>query len=104
VATEPDSPRPLAPVRDGLKEFLATEREFAVVRQAPRPLAHPDLLRMLRFVAFAYRWTPSMLARVAEGMAGGRALDVDEAEWLVFAGPEVWGPTPDWVDEQWRHR
>jgi hypothetical protein len=96
--------KPLSSVREGVRQMLATEREFAVIRQAPRPAAHPELLKMLRVVAFAYQWPPATLDQVAEAVVGGRALDVEEGAWLVFAGPEVWGPTPEWVDQQWRRQ
>jgi hypothetical protein len=78
-------PNPFSSVREGLKDMLASERAFTVIRQAPRPAAHPELLKMLRVVAFVYQWPPATLVQVAEAVVGGRALDVEEGAWLVFA-------------------
>jgi hypothetical protein len=94
--------RVLAPLRAELTETIATEREFSVVRRAPGTVAHPELLASLRSIAFAYRWTPPIIDQVAEALVNGRALDLDEAVWLTVAGPVVWGPSLDWVDERWR--
>ncbi len=80
-----------------VREFVQTEREFAVIQRAPRPLAHPMLLLALRSTAFAYQWTAPTVKQVAEALRSGRALEDVEADWFAFAGPVIWGPVPAWA-------
>ena len=95
-------PRELSQVRAELTQTVATEREFSIVHRVPLLVTHPELLSSLRFKAFAYRWTARIMEQVADALVGGRALEPDEADWVVRAGPVIWGPIPDWVDELWR--
>jgi hypothetical protein len=90
------APRGLAEITAELRRFVGSEREFVVVRQAPRAPRHETLLRMLRCSAFAYRWNSSVIQQVAEAMQGGEALDEEEAVWFAYAGAAVWGHPPGW--------
>ncbi len=78
---------PASKLDDLAHRVMQTNPIFALVRERPSNLAHPQTMHTVRVTAKMADWAPEDMRHVCNILLEVGQLNEDEAEWVVRAGP-----------------